>query len=249
VNRLWPRAIALGLAVIAAALLLKGAHPLVVLAVFAAGFAVLFVRLRRSAGSRAPTGAELAGLQHATADPFGILGYPLVLLSRTDAPAIEEVAWGRWRALDVHVFGLSFDSPPVLERSPVRTVFSCAMSRVDAELPALVVEPQVFSTSLSGPPGLERLETGDAAFDAIMHEWSDDETFARTLLDPNGREWLRPLESRWGFETRGHVAMVYGPRRDEPDPIEILEFLRGLLGRLPEEQGRRPTFEEPPPES
>ena len=98
-NRVWPRAIALGLAVIAGALLLKGAHPLVVLAVFAGVFVALSVRLKRSARSAAaPTGAELAGLQRATVDPFGILGYPLLLLSRTEAPAIDEVSWGRWRA-------------------------------------------------------------------------------------------------------------------------------------------------------
>ncbi len=248
-NRVWPRAIALGLAVIAGALLLKGAHPLVVLAVFAAGFTVLYVRLKRTAKPRAPTGAELSGLQRATADPFGILGYPLLLLSRTEAPAIDEVSWGRWRALDVHVFELSFDAPPVPEQPPVRAVFSCAMTRVEAELPALVVEPQMFATSLGGPPGHQRVETGDASFDGAVLAWSDDATFALGFLDARTREWLRPQESRWGFETRGHVAMVYGPKGDEPDPVEILEFLRGLLARLPGESEPRSSLNEPPPES
>jgi hypothetical protein len=249
VRHLWPRAIALGLAVIVAALLLKAAHPLIVLAVFVAGFAVAYVRLRRSARPRGQADPGLLGLQRTTTDPFGILGYPLLLLPRTADPTIDEVVWGRWRAIDVHVFALTFDPPPVAGPPQPRTTFSCAMTGLGDDLRALVVEPRMFGAALSGSPGLEAFEVDDAAFVGAMRAWSADAAFARGVLDPSGREWVRSLEPRWGFEVAGRIAMVYGPR-SEPDVTEILEVLRGLLARLPgQRETPRPPFEEPAPES
>jgi hypothetical protein len=234
---IWPRAVALGAAVIVAALLLKVAPPWAVLAVFVVGFVVAYVVLqRRAKASRRPQ-AEPDGLQRASTDPFGILGYPLLLLSRAADPAIEDVVWGRWRAIDVHAFGLAFGSPPVLDRPAERTAYACAMTRLEAELPALVAEPQLFAASLADPPSVGTVETGDPPFDRAMRVWARDAAVAHEVLDPAMRAWLGSLEPGWGVELGGHLAMVYGPRPEEPDVVPVLEVLLGLLSHLPTGRG------------
>jgi hypothetical protein len=234
-EHLWPRAIALGVAVVVAALLLKVAPPLVVLAVFVAGFTVFYVRLKRSVRPAAIADAGVTGLERAEVDPFGILGYPLLLLSRVLEPAIDEVVWGRWRGVDVHAFTLSFDPPAGIEAVLGRTVFSCAMARILPAAPAVVVEPQLFATSVAAAPDLGRVELDDVAFQGAARVWAEDGAFARALLGPGTREWLRSVEPGLGLEVRGHIALVYGPKADR-DVTQILEGLRGLLARLPKDE-------------
>ncbi len=235
-EHLWPRAIAVGVGAIVAALLLKVAPPLVVLAVFVAGFAVFYVRLTRAMRPATIADAEATGLERAETDPFGILGYPLLLLSRVVEPAIDEVVWGRWRGIDVHAFALSFGAAAIDGAAPARTVFSCAMARIPSPAPAVVVEPQLFATSLAAPD-LERIDLGDDPFEEAMRIWSRDEAFARALLVPATREWLRSAEPAWGLEVRGNIALVYGPKAQGPDVTPTLETLRGLLARLPKDEG------------
>jgi len=235
--RIWPRAVAIGVAVILAALLLKSAPPWAVAAVLAGGFGVAYVVVRRRAKASRRPPTEPSGLQRAPGDPFGILAYPLVLPSRTADPAIEDVIWGRWRAIDVHVFGLAFGAPPVTDRPDERIVYACAMTRVGPALPSLVVEPQLFATSLAEPPSLPVVQTGDPAFDEAMRVWASDAAFADALLDPAMRTWLGSVQPGWGVELGGHVAMVYGPKPEEPDVEPVLEVLGGLLAHLPADEG------------
>lgn len=237
-NQLWVRALAVGVLVILAALLLKFMPPIVVLVVFVGGISLVYTTGRRRA--RAPelrTGVDLLGLKRETVDPFGILGFPLTLFGRANDPAIDELVWGPWRALDVHSFALSFEPPsPTGELTP-RTTFACAMAKVGGPFPGLVVEPQTFLTSLQvSPPGTP-VETGDGAFDAAMNVWCEDESFALRVLDDAARAWFRSLDLHWGVEVRGQVAMIYGPRPERPDLVATLEVLRDLLERLPNDLG------------
>ncbi|MGZ8626354.1 MAG: hypothetical protein ACXWXK_06745 [Actinomycetota bacterium] len=240
---LWLRAVAVGVAVIAAALLLKVAPPLVVLAVFVAGGAFAYVRVRRARYVRPGTGAEPLGLRHEGSDPFGIVAYPLALFSRTGAPAVGEVTWGRWRALDVHAFTLTFDPPAASEQGADRATFSCAMAPMGAAAPAFVAEPDVFVTYLAAPVSMVRTPTADPAFDGVMDVWCADDAAASAPVDDAMRTWLRSLDQRWGVEVRGTIALVYGPRSDPPDVIAALETLRALLDRLP----AGPGTASPPP--
>lgn len=220
-------------AVVVAALLLKVVPAVLVLALFVGGVAYANHRLRDATRKQTRSGAELLGFKREASDPFGILGYPVALFARTTDTAIDELVWGPWRGLDVRVFAASFVSPTVFEEQSVRASFACAMTRVEASLPAAVVEPQAFLTRIERPPAAPTVHTGDPQFDAALAVWSDDPAFARTLLDPPMREWLRSLDHRWGIEVHGRIVMVYGPRPDRPDVIAILETLKGFLDRLP----------------
>ena len=235
---LWLTAIAGGGAVILAALLLKRAHPLIVAAIFLTASGVLYVRVRRTVKPQERPQGELAGLRREAVDPFGILAYPIGLFARVSEPSIHDVVWGRWRTLDVHAFDLSFPAPGLAV--PAGSTFGCAMTRVEAGLPDLVVEPQVFRTSL-GPPTDPAIEVGDPGLDAVLGAWAEDEPGARALLDAPMRTWLRSLESRWGIELRGSIAIVYGPKPEGPDVQPVLDTLRAFVEHLPRDPGVPPA--------
>jgi hypothetical protein len=237
-GNLWIRALGAGVAVILTALLLKVAPPILVLAVFVGGIAFVFVNARRRA--REPLdggGADLRGLRREAGDPFGILGYPLTLFGRAGDPEIDELVWGRWRGIDVHTFVLSFAPPSPTGEVRGRATFACAMATIDGSLPGLVLEPQTFLTLLQAVPPGAAIDIGEAGFDAAVNVWTDDEEYARRMLDEPARDWLRSLDQHWGLEIRGRIAMIYGPKPDRPDLVANLEILRDLLERLPEDIG------------
>lgn len=233
----WMIALLIGVAIIILALLLKVAPPFLVLVVFIAAIAVVYLRARRGSEPEQRSGAELLGLRRETGDPFGILGYPLALFTRAAEPAIDDLVWGVWRGLDVHVFVLSFAPPSLAGQPPERASFSCAMAKADAELPAIVAEPQIFLTRLSGPPALDSAVPDGADHASDLNVWGEDETSARELVDDAMRAWLRSLDLRFGVEVRGRIAMLYGPEPEVPDLVGTLETLRDLLERLPKDQG------------
>jgi hypothetical protein len=234
---LWPRVIALAVAAIVAALLLKVAPPVVVLAVFVAAAALVWAQARRSRSVLRANDVGVLGLRREVGDPFGVLGSPLALFARAPAPVIEEVQWGRWRSLDVRAFELSFDPPSAVESELGRRSFVCAMASMEADVPGLVVEPQTFLMLLHGPAPGEAIETRDPPFDGAMNAWSEDRAVALTALDASMRSWLLSLDERWGIEVRGRLAVVYGPRPEPPDVMGVLEALRDLLQRLPKDLG------------
>jgi hypothetical protein len=231
--KLWGRVLAAFVAAVAAAFLLKAVHPVLVLAIFLVGVAFAFSRVRRT--KQAPerrTGAELLGLKREGQDPFGIVGYPLALFSRTDEPAVGELVWGRWRSLEVRVFELSFAGPSLVGSTGTPTVLACAMAQLESKAPALVAEPMAFVTLLDRPPAMPRLEAGDGSpLGRSMGVWCGDADAARRLLDDAG-EWLETLAPRWGVEVRGQIAIVYGPRPEHPDIVGSLETLRELVGHV-----------------
>jgi hypothetical protein len=232
----WTRVLVATGAVVAAAVLLRLLPGVLVLLLFVGGVAYVNYRFRRVSKERVRTGGEeLLGLKREPVDPFGILGYPLALFARTTDAAIDELAWGPWHGLDVHVFAVSFRAPTLPDHPGRRASLSCAMTRVEASLPGIVVEPQIFLTLIERPPTAPALDVGDAAFHASTNVWCDDPDFGRELLHASMREWLGSLDSRWGIDVRDRVVMVYGPRPDRPDVVTTLETLKGFLDHLPKD--------------
>jgi hypothetical protein len=234
-DRLWPRVLAIGAAVILAALLLKVAPPALVLAVFLVALFVLYVGLRRVRDSERVVGTELLGLR--PADPFPVSALPLALLSRTSDPSVADASAGRWRGLQVQAFGLSFRPPPVAGTTPEPTVFTCAVAELEDPRGALVVEPRLFRASMADPPPDPAFETGDETFDGSMSAWSADEDLAAAFLSPAARTWLLSLDLRWGLEVRDRLVVVYGPKPARPDLVSNLEMLRDVIDRLPADLG------------
>jgi hypothetical protein len=227
-------------AAIVAALLLKLAPPVVVTLVFVAGIVAAFLYLRRSGIPERAAGLDLLGLKREAVDRFEILAHPLVLFSRASGPSVDDVLWGRWRDLDVHVFRLSFDPPIVLGQVVERRGFTCAMTAIDPSRPGLVVEPQVFRTWLADVPPEPTVLLDDPGFDGAMNVWTADATFVNEVLPSPARAWLRGLDPERGFEIRERLAVVYGPIEGPTDVLGILEALRELLVQL------RPISSEPP---
>jgi hypothetical protein len=234
VNR-WTAVVAGFVAVVAAALFLRLLPPIVVLAVFVGGTAYANRWLKRSATEEVgTTGAEMLGLKREASDPFGLLAFPLALFSRTTDPEVDELVWGPWQGIDVTVFGLTFEAPS-LPGSPRRAAFACAFARVDASFPTVVAEPQAMMTSFERTPAERAVQVGDEAFERGWNVWSDDEAFARELLDAEMRDWLHSLGDAWGIEVNGQMAVVYGPRPTRPDVFGVLDTLKGLLEHVGED--------------
>lgn len=241
----WARVFLVLAAAVSGALLLRVVPPVVVLALFIGSVAYINRRFRRAVRQGPRTGAELLGLKREAEDPFGILGYPVALFSRGSDTAIDELVWGTWNGLDVHVFAASFPAPTLPGHQVQRASFACALSRLDAELPAVVVEPSTFVTRIERAPAPPGVEIDDPRFAAAFHVWSEDASFAREMLVPKLRDWF-VLDSRWGVEVNGRIVMVYGPRPDRPDVVSILEALKDFLDQLPKDvlAAHPPPFED-----
>lgn len=242
----WARVLLVLVAAVGGALLLRIVPPLLVLALFIGGVAYINYRFRRAVRTGPRTGAELLGLKRETEDPFGILGYPIALFARGSDPAIDELVWGTWNGLDVRVFAVSLVAPTLPGHPPRRTSFACALTRLEADLPAVVIEPSTFVTRIERAPTAPAVEVDDPRFVAAFHVWSGDPAFARALLVQDLRDWLGTLDSRWGVEVHGRIAMVYGPRPDRPDVVSILEALRDFVDEAPKDvlAAHPPPFED-----
>lgn len=222
--------------VVVAAYFLRALPPIVVLLLFVGGGTYVSTLLKRKTkGEVVKTGAEMLGLKREAGDPFGLLAFPLALMARTSEPQIDELVWGPWRGIDVSVFGLTFDAPTLPGSPPRRSAFACALAQVDAGFPSVIAEPQALLTSFERAPTAARVEVGDMPFDRAWNVWSDDESFARELLGPAMRDWLRSLGDDWGMEVHGKMAVVYGPRPGRPDVFVILEALKGVVEHIPTE--------------
>jgi hypothetical protein len=223
-------------AAVVAAFFLRALPGIVVLILFIGGGIYVSTMLKRQAkGEVKKTGAEMLGLKREVGDPFGLLAFPLALMARTSDPRIDELVWGPWRGIDVTVFGLSFDAPTLPGAPPTRSAFACALAKVDAGFPSVVAEPQAMLTSFERAPTGTRVEVGDPSFDHRWNVWSEDEGFARELLGPSMRDWLRSLGDGLGIEVHGKMAIVYGPRPGRPDVVAVLQALKGFLDHIPTE--------------
>jgi hypothetical protein len=228
----WVRLLAAAVAVVMGALLLKVLPPIIVLAMFVGAVAYVNARLKptSSKSKRSVADARVLGLQRSPTDPFGLAGYPLSLFSREQDGEFVDVLWGSWHRLDVKVFEYrSVDDPG--DAAPARR-FACALGPAPAEWPALSVEPEAFLTpaAVRGPMRAVRL---GGAFEARFDVRSDDESFARQLLDQAVRDWMLASDDPWGFEVNGRLVLAYRPSEGPVPTTEALEALGGFLDRIP----------------
>lgn len=232
---MWPRALALAVAVVWVALVLKVAPPLVVLLVFVGAMVFAYATVRRIRDRERRPALGLLGLERADGDAAQILASALSLFGRVGDAALTDVVRGRWRSVEVWAYTLSFTPPASVAPTGERPSFSCAMAVSESDRPGFVVEPQAFLTALGAPaPGLE-VRTGHAPFDDAMNAWGD-EPFALEFLGPDARTWLRSLDHTWGLEVRGRLAVVYGPALERSDPAVALEIVRDLVERLTDDR-------------
>jgi len=229
----WLRLLAVSVAVVVAALLLKVLPPIVVLVAFVGGFAYVNHVLKTKARTEARGDAvAVLGLRREAQDPFGLLGYPLALFSRGPDPRIEDLVWGTWRGIEVRRFDVSFEHPlagPEAERPR----FACALAPLGANSPHLVVEPLTFVMRLASEAPMPQVATGSERLDRALVVRCEDPTFVDDLIDERMASWLADLGEDQGFEITRSLALLYGPASAAGDVVSVLEILQGFLDRVP----------------
>lgn len=229
----WVRLLAFFLAVVLAVAFLKVLPPFVVLVLFVGGVAYVNWRLKSDAKKEAASPAAILGLEHASDDRFGLLGYPFALLGRGSDPSVAEVSWGRWQGVDVKAFELRYTPAGAVPERPEVRVFTCAVAPVDAARPRFILEPRAFLGVDASRAPLPEVEVADEALARRVEVRCDDPTFVTELLADPMVEWLVELDTEWGFELSGRLGLAYGPSDRAHDVMGALQALKGFLDRVP----------------
>ena len=171
--------------------------------------------------------ATSLGLERATVDRFGLLGYPLRALARGADRSVEELLFGTWRTLEVKLFDLRYTEDDAQEKR-----LSCAVAPLDVEVPATLIEPRTLFTPPEAFGDLGELAVGPAAFREAFEVRGGDRTFAEALLNERMRTWLLEIAG-WGFELSGRWLLCYVPRAGTRDPLGVLQTLAGFVDQIP----------------
>lgn len=140
---------------------------------------------------------------------------------------VENVLWGRWHGLEVHLFDYSYS-----ESEDDRRVLSCAWVAIAQEWPSVVIRPETVASKLAGL-ALPDIEFESEGFNRAFAVRGDDRAFASGLVDARMMEWLLTLGHRWSFEIQEHRVLGV---RDQVQPWEIegvLETIATFLEKIP----------------
>ncbi|HEX5949382.1 MAG TPA: hypothetical protein VFZ96_00110, partial [Actinomycetota bacterium] len=201
----WVRLLGVFAAVVAAALLLKVLHPLLVLALLIGGVAyanhVLTVKPKRE---RTRTTAALLGLRAGPDVQAAMSALPFALLERPRATTSEVMA-GPWRGTEVRLFDL--ETMPSVDVGVVHTPrrFTCAVAPLPIETPHLVAEPEAFLTSGPDHADLPAVTVGDGRIDAAYDIRCEQPGFAASFVAGDVARWLLEQDDAVAFETRGRA--------------------------------------------
>jgi len=234
----WARLVALFVAVVLAAAFLKVLPPFVVLVLFVGGVAYVNWRLKSDAKREASNPVAILGLEHASDDRFGLLGYPFALLGRGSDPSVADVSWGPWQGIDVKAFELRYTPTGAVPERPEVRVFTCAVAPVDTTCPRFVLEPRSFLGVDASRGPLPEVDVADEVLARRVEVRCEDAAFATDLLDDRMVEWLLELEAEWGFELSGRLSLAYAPSDRAHDVMGALQSLKGFLDRVPSEDPR-----------
>lgn len=229
----WFRLLGLLVAVVAAALLLKVLHPLLVFALLIGGIAyanhVLTVKPKRE---RTKTTAELLGLRVDPEVQAGVSAFPFALLQRPQATT-SEVMGGPWRGSEVRLFDL--ETVPSVDVDGIRTPrrFTCVIAPLSVATPHLVVEPESFLTPGPDHADLPTVAVGHDRIDAVYDIRCEDPAFATSFLAEKIPAWLLEQDEGVAFETRGHSVLLYRAWTPAKDRDLLLDVLRGFLDAVP----------------
>lgn len=211
-----------------AALLLKALPPVVfILLVVAAGSYGYYRYRLATVVPPQQLEASTLGLERAAVDRFGLLGYPLHVLSRGADRSVEDLLFGTWRTLDVKLFDLRFVVSGGQEKR-----LSCAVAPLDFEASATLIEPRTFFTPPEAFGNLGELAVGPAVFREAFEVRGSDLVFAEAVLDDRMRAWLLE-DSGWGFELSARWILCYAPRAGIRDALAVLQTLSVFVDNVP----------------
>ncbi|HVL80843.1 MAG TPA: DUF3137 domain-containing protein [Actinomycetota bacterium] len=180
--------------------------------------------------------ANQLGFEYSREDPFSIVRMPFSLFRKGDGRGAENVAWGRWKDLDVRVFDYwyyteSTDSKGNTSRSYSR--FTCAMTPVPDAWPHLSVTRETVLSRLGDFVGFRDIQFESDEFNRCFQVKSSDPRFASYLIDPRMMQWLLDGNTRWSFEMNAGWLLVWSGRLREPKLHGHLYALAGFLRQVP----------------
>lgn len=223
----WGLVIGLLAAVTLLGLALNAAPPgiIVIVTLGATGYGAYRFNLRKKAATE-NVEAQALGFEGADADPFGLAGLPLELLSRGTQPWVDHVLWGSWRAGDAKLFDFRYTSQEDGDRR-----YTCALIALDRDVPPVVIEPKTYFTPHAERGRLSVVEIEDQAFNEAFDVRAKDPGFTSRLLDADTRQWVDGLNDI-AFEMNGRMLLAYMPQ-ERRDPFALLEAGAEMERRLP----------------
>ncbi len=217
--RSWGAVLAVLAGTAVAAFVLKALPPVIFILLVIVAASYGWYRFRKTTKvSPIRVEADSLGLEHAPADRFGLLGFPRV----------EDLLFGAWRTLDVKLFDLRYTTSGQERR------FSCALTSIDIEAPAIVLEPRTFFTPPEERGGLAELGADPDGLGQALLMLGADPVFREALLDDRMRAWLSGEGSSWGIELSGRWVLLYAPLAGARDTLGTLQTLTGFVDRIPQ---------------
>src|SRR5438445_6207608 len=187
-------------------------------------------RNRRGDKQVRSVGYEL-GLPYEEEPASGELGdLASALTSAGTRNSVQRVLAGRWRGNDVTVFDYSFelDTPraDIVERN-----FTCALVAIPLQSEPVTITTETFLTRVAAKVGYRDIQLGDAYFDRVFNDRSEEPAAALNLVGPAVRSWLgeraRGLNLLIGRGAVRRMAMEGGASRAQL--LELVTALRSLV--------------------
>ena len=175
--------------------------------------------------------AARLGLDFAATAPFDLATLPFELFQVSGGTTFTNVLYGTLGGLSVTAFDHRHLTTVGSQKV---SAFSCVLTSIDADAPAMIVERQAASAYRLGATvgGAARVTTESVEFDRAFHIRCDDRRFALAILDPALMGWLLETDGDWSFELSGTHLLCYARQR-RPGAVEgLLDALTALRHRL-----------------
>jgi hypothetical protein len=212
--------------------------PFLILFVLGGAIAVAIVVLSWVSRRRRQEGMQLVaarlGLTYVPEDAFGLVDLPFELFSRGDGRGVENVLYGTWQQMPVHVFDYWYYEETSNGKTTSRTTyrFSCVVTALDASCPHLTIAPESFLTRLADAIALDDLQFESEAFNRAFNVKGDPQ-LGNALCDARMMTWLMGNGADRIFEVHGDRVLVAGDRSDPADLLPLLQVTHDWVAQVP----------------
>jgi hypothetical protein len=204
----------------------------------AVGVAVGVVVLGWMSGRRRQDALRLIaarlGLAFTIEDPFGLVDLPFELFSRGDGRGVENVLYGTWQQMPVHVFDCWYYEETSNGKTTSRTTyrFSCVVTTLGASCPHLTIAPESFLTRLADAIALDDLQFESEAFNRAFNVKGDPQ-LGTAFCDARMMTWLMGNGADRIFEVHGDRLLLAGDLSAPQDLPLLLQAAREWVAQVP----------------
>jgi hypothetical protein len=174
------------------------------------------------------------GLAYAAEDAFGLLDLPFELFTRGDGRGIENVLYGTWEGLPVHVFDYWYyvESSNGKTRSKTYERFNCALGPLDVRTPHLTIAKENILTRVADALALDDLQFESEEFNHAFNV-KGDHAFGVAFCDARMMTWLLANGRDFVLEVNDG-RMLAACRRVAPTALlPLMHTLRAWRDQVP----------------